>query len=73
MVPADRCRNGPRSSPPRPSAAFSARVGKCRWRIEAFFKTVKGHFGLERFAQHSKQRVMRWWCLSGMAFLLCHL
>ena len=39
----------------------------------AFFKTVKGRFGLERFAQHSKQGVMRWWCLSGMAFLLCHL
>ena len=52
---------------------YLARVGKRRWRIEAFFKTVKGRFGLERFAQHSKQGVMRWWCLSGMAFLLCHL
>lgn len=51
---------------------YLARVGKRRWRIEAFFKTVKGRFGLERFAQHSKQGVMRWWCLSGMAFLLCH-
>lgn len=52
---------------------YLARVGKRRWRIEAFFKTVKGRFGLERFAQHSKQGVLRWWCLSGMAFLLCHL
>ena len=51
---------------------YLARVGKRRWRIEAFFKTVKGRFGLERFAQHSKQGVLRWWCLSGMAFLLCH-
>ncbi|WP_415791848.1 transposase, partial [Deinococcus saxicola] len=52
---------------------YLARVGKRRWRIEAFFKTVKGRFGLERFAQHSKQGVLRWWCLSGLAFLLCHL
>jgi Transposase DDE domain len=47
-------------------------VGKRRWRIEAFFKTIKGRFGLERFAQHSKQGVLWWWCLSGLAFLLCH-
>lgn len=40
--------------------------------LEAFFKTIKGRFGLERFAQHSKQGVLRW-CLSGLAFLLCHL
>ena len=52
---------------------YLARVGKRRWRIEAFFKTIKGRFGLERFAQHSKQGVLRWWCLSGLAFLLCHL
>nr|WP_232337937.1 transposase [Deinococcus arboris] len=31
-----------------------ARLGKRRWRIEAFFKTIKGRFGLERFAQHSQ-------------------
>ena len=61
-------------------------MGKRRWRIEAFFKTIKGRFGLERFAQHSKrasvlmgavlpkkQGVLRWWCLSALAFLLCHL
>ena len=52
---------------------YLARVGKRRWRIEAFFKTIKGRFGLERFAQHSKQGVLRWWCLSALAFLLCHL
>lgn len=52
---------------------YLARVGKQRWRIEAFFKTIKGRFGIERFAQHSKQGVLRWWCLSGLAFLLCHL
>ncbi|KQQ98230.1 hypothetical protein ASF71_22050 [Deinococcus sp. Leaf326] len=52
---------------------YLARLGKRRWRIEAFFKTVKGRFGLERFAQHSKQGVLRWWCLSGLAFLLCHI
>ncbi|MFN4249520.1 transposase [Deinococcus sp.] len=52
---------------------YLARVGKRRWRIEGFFKTIKGRFGLERFAQHSKTGVMRWWCLSGLAYLLCHL
>lgn len=52
--------------------SYLSRLGKRRWRIEAFFKTVKGRFGLERFAQHSKQGVLRWWCLSGMAFVLCH-
>ncbi|BDP44265.1 hypothetical protein DAETH_42340 (plasmid) [Deinococcus aetherius] len=52
---------------------YLARVGKRRWLTLAFFKTVKGRFGLERFAQHSKQGVMRWWCLSGAAFLLCPL
>lgn len=36
------------------------------------FKTIKGRFGLERFAQHSKQGVLQW-CLSALAFLLCHL
>ncbi|MFC6751699.1 hypothetical protein [Deinococcus aquaticus] len=41
--------------------------------MEGFFKTIKGRFGLERFAQHSKTGVMRWWCLSGLAYLLCHL
>ncbi|UQN06907.1 transposase [Deinococcus sp. QL22] len=51
---------------------YLARVGKGRWRIEAFFKTIKGRFGLERFAQHSKQGVFRWWCLSTLAFFLCH-
>ena len=29
---------------------YLARVGKRQWRIEAFFKTIKGRFGLERFA-----------------------
>ncbi|MFW8628630.1 transposase, partial [Deinococcus sp. ME38] len=52
---------------------YLARVGKRRWRIEGFFKTIKGRFGLERFAQHSKKGVMRWWCLSGLAYLFCHL
>ncbi|MFT2720389.1 transposase [Deinococcus sp. A31D244] len=52
---------------------YLARVGKRRWRIEGFFKTIKGQFGLERFAQHSKKGVTRWWCLSGLAYLLCHL
>ena len=52
---------------------YLARVGKRRWRIEGFFKTIKGRFGLERFAQHSKTGVMRWCCLSGLAYLLCHL
>ena len=34
---------------------YLAWVGKRRWRIEAFFKTIKGRFRLERFVQHSKR------------------
>jgi hypothetical protein len=51
---------------------YLARVGKERWRIEAFSKTIKGRPGLERFGQHRQQGVFRWWCLSTLAFLLCH-
>jgi Transposase DDE domain len=51
---------------------YLTRLGRRRWRIEAFFKTLKGRFGLERFTQHSKQGVLRWWYLSGMAFVRCH-
>ncbi|WP_052326889.1 transposase [Deinococcus peraridilitoris] len=50
-----------------------ARIGKRRWKIEAFFKTIKGRFGLERFAQSRKQGAFCFWCLSTLAFLLCHL
>ncbi|WP_051097059.1 hypothetical protein [Deinococcus aquatilis] len=51
---------------------YLARVGKGRERVEASFKTIKGLFGLEGFAQHSKQGVFRWWCLFTLAFFLCH-
>lgn len=50
-----------------------ARIGKRRWKVEAFFKTIKGRFGLERFAQSRKQGAFRFWCFSALAFLLCHL
>ena len=49
---------------------YLTRVGKRLCQIKAVAKTVKGRFGPERFAQHSKQGVLRWWCLSGRAFLL---
>jgi hypothetical protein len=48
------------------------RWGKRRWRIEGFFKTVKGRFSLERFGQGSRLGVYRYLILSMIAYLLAH-
>jgi hypothetical protein len=54
-----------------PAAARAiSKWGKCRWRIEAFFKTVKGRFGLARFGQGTRQGVYRYLLLSLLAFIL---
>ena len=49
------------------------RWGKKRWRIEGFFKTAKGRFGLGRFGQGKKLGVYRYLVLSLVAYLLAHL
>jgi hypothetical protein len=47
-----------------------SRWGKRRWRIEGFFKTAKGRFGLVRFGQQTLTGVLRFLVLSLLAFTL---
>lgn len=47
-----------------------SRWGKRRWRIEGFFKTIKGRFGLSRFGQQTLLGVLRFLVLSLLAFTL---
>lgn len=47
-----------------------SRWGRRRWRIEGFFKTAKGRFGLARFAQGTKLGVYRFLVLSLLGFVL---
>jgi hypothetical protein len=47
-----------------------SRWGRRRWRIEGFFKTAKGRFGLARFAQLCKKGVYRFLLVSLLAFVL---
>jgi hypothetical protein len=47
-----------------------SRWGKQRWRIEGFFKTIKGRFGLARFGQQTIMGVLRFLVLSLLAFTL---
>jgi hypothetical protein len=54
------------------SGAYLVRLGRKRWTIEGFFKTVKHRFGLHRFGQSTKLGVYRWLILSLIAYLLVH-
>jgi Transposase DDE domain len=54
------------------SGAYLIRLGRKRWAIEGFFKTVKHQFGLHCFGQGSKLGVYRWLILSLIAYLLAH-
>jgi hypothetical protein len=54
------------------SAGHIVRWGKRRWRIEGFFKTAKGRFGLDRFGQGTRLGVYRYLVLSLIAYLLAH-
>lgn len=47
-----------------------ARWGRRRWRIEAFFKTVKSRFGLARCAQATRLGAYRYLLLCLLAFTL---
>ncbi|PZV12020.1 MAG: hypothetical protein DCF22_13240 [Leptolyngbya sp.] len=42
-------------------------LGRKRWAIESFFKTIKHRFGLHRFGQSTKLGVYRWLILSLLA------
>ena len=48
------------------------RWGKRRWRIEAFFKTMKSRFGLDQFGQRTALGAMRFLLLAFLAFLLTY-
>jgi len=54
------------------SGAYLVRLGRKRWMIEGFFKTVKHQFGLHCFGQSTKLGVYRWLLLSLIAYLLAH-
>jgi hypothetical protein len=54
------------------SGVYLVRLGRKRWAIEAFFKTIKHRFGLHRFGQSTKQGVYRWLILALIAYLLVH-
>lgn len=46
------------------------RHGKRRWRIEAFFKTMKSRFGLDQFGQRTLTGVLRFFLIAFIAYLL---
>lgn len=54
------------------SGSYLVRLGRKRWAIEGFFKTIKHRFGLHRFGQSTKLEVYRWLILSLIAYLLVH-
>ncbi len=54
------------------SGVYLVRLGRKRWAIEGFFKTVKHQFGLHCFGQGTKLGVYRWLLLSLIAYLLAH-
>ena len=54
------------------SGVYLVRLGRKRWAIEGFFKTIKHRFGLHRFGQATKLGVYRWLLLSLIAYLLAH-
>jgi hypothetical protein len=54
------------------SGAYLVRLGRQRWAIEGFFKTIKHRFGWHRFGQKTRLGVYRWLILALIAFLLTH-
>jgi hypothetical protein len=54
------------------SGVYLVRLGRQRWAIEGFFKTIKHRFGLHCFGQSTKLGVYRWLMLSLIAFVLAH-
>lgn len=54
------------------SGAYLVRLGRRRWAIEAFFKTIKHRFGWHKFGQSTRLGVYRWLLLCLIAYLLAH-
>jgi hypothetical protein len=54
------------------SGAYLVRLGRKRWAIEGFFKTIKHRFGWHCFGQQTKIGVYRWLVLALIAYLLAY-
>jgi hypothetical protein len=54
------------------SGAYLVRLGRRRWAIEGFFKTIKHRFGWDKFGQSTRLGVDRWLLLAIVAYLLAH-
>jgi hypothetical protein len=54
------------------SGAYLIRLGRERWAIEEFFKTIKHRFSLHYFGQSTQLGVYRWLVLPLIAYLLTH-
>jgi hypothetical protein len=54
------------------SGVYLVRLGRNRWAIEGFFKTIKHRFGLHHFGQTTLLGAYRWLILSLIAYLLAH-
>ena len=54
------------------SRAYLVHLGRRRWAIKGFFKTIKHRFGFHRFGQSTRLGVYRWLILSLIAYLLAH-
>jgi ABC-type spermidine/putrescine transport system permease subunit I len=54
------------------SGAYLIQLGRKRWAIEGFFKTIKHRFGWHCFGQSTKLGVYRWLLLALIAYLLAY-
>ena len=54
------------------SVSSMNRLGKLRWRIEAFFKTMKQRFSAARFTFRRLKAVLRWFFFCWLAYLLSY-
>ena len=54
------------------SGVYLVRLGRKRWAIEGFFKTIKHRLGWHCFGQSTQLGVYRWLVLSLIAYLLAH-
>lgn len=54
------------------SGAYLIRLGRKRWSIEGFFKTIKHRFGWHCFGQSTKLGVYRWLLLALIAYILAY-
>ena len=54
------------------SGVYLVRLGRQRWAIEGFFKTIKHRFGLHCFGQKTRLGTYRWLMLSLIAYLLAY-